>query len=104
MISILDKAKEIIYGDREKTYGTPDKNLKTIAELWSSYIQNIGRNVLTTDDVCLMMVLLKVARLANSPEHKDSQIDAAGYMALMERVQDFNALTKPNPVPTGHPE
>ena len=28
--SILDEAKDIIYGDREKTYGAPDKNLVAI--------------------------------------------------------------------------
>ena len=81
--SILDEAKEIIYGDREKTYGAPDKNLNMIAELWGAY-----HGVLfTAEDVCNMMILLKVARLANDPKHRDSQIDLCGYAALMERIQ-----------------
>jgi hypothetical protein len=33
-----------------------------------------------------MMSLLKIARLANDPEHRDSQVDACGYMGLAERV------------------
>jgi len=37
--------------------------------------------------VCQMMILLKVARLANDPRHRDSQIDLCGYAALMERIQ-----------------
>lgn len=81
--SILDEAKEIIYGDREKTYGSPAKNLNMIAELWGAY-----HGVLfTAEDVCNMMILLKVARLANDPKHRDSQIDLCGYAALMERIQ-----------------
>jgi hypothetical protein len=81
--SILDEAKEIIYGDREKTYGSPAKNLNMIAELWGAY-----HGVLfTAEDVCNMMILLKVARLANDPRHRDSQIDLCGYAALMERIQ-----------------
>lgn len=81
--SILDEAKEIIYGDREKTYGAPDKNLKMIGDLWTAY-KGVG---FSAEDVCQMMILLKVARLANDPKHRDSQIDLCGYAALMERIQ-----------------
>ena len=35
-----------------------------------------------------MMVGLKLARLANDPRHKDSQIDACGYLRLLERCQE----------------
>jgi len=81
--SILDEAKAIIYGDREKTYGAPGKNLKMIGDLWAAY----SGVPFTAEDVCNMMILLKVARLANDPKHRDSQIDLCGYAALMERVQ-----------------
>ena len=81
--SILDEAQEIIYGDREKTYGAPDKNLKMIGDLWTAY----SGVPFTAEDVCNMMILLKVARLANDPKHRDSQVDLCGYAALMERIQ-----------------
>ncbi len=32
-----------------------------------------------------MMALLKIARLAYDPAHRDSIVDAAGYLALLER-------------------
>lgn len=87
--SVLDSAKEIIYGDREKTYGAPDKNLNTIASYWRTHLNaRFGTTLdVTASDVCAMMVMLKMARLGNDPMHKDSQIDAAGYIALMERIQ-----------------
>lgn len=43
---------------------------------------------LRPEDVCCMMALLKIARLANDVEHRDSIIDAAGYVGLIERCQE----------------
>ncbi len=81
--TIADKAKEIIYGDRESTYGDPAKNLNVIASLWSIYT---GAEI-TAQDVCNMMILLKVSRLKNTPEHEDSLVDIIGYTLLKERIK-----------------
>ena len=89
--SVLDEAKEIIYGDREKTYGHPSKNLTTIAMMWSMYLSarlDAADNVLTPQDVSVMMVLMKCARLANDPTHRDSVVDICGYAALIERCDE----------------
>ena len=73
----LDKAKEIINGARQENYGKPEKNFNQIAIYWSVYL---GHDVSATD-VALMMVLMKLARLQNKPDHDDSWIDIAGYAA-----------------------
>ena len=89
-MSILKEANTIIYGDREKTYGHPSKNLETIAVMWNAYVNakpNKG-NSLNAKDVAAMMVLLKTARLANNPEHRDSLVDICGYAALIERCDE----------------
>lgn len=80
--SVLREAEAIIYGDREQTYGDPSKNLKRIAALWDTYLDR----EITADDVANMMILLKIARLMNSPGHRDSLIDICGYTALVERI------------------
>ena len=87
--SILDEAKDIIYGDREKTYGAPDKNLVAIAGYWSNHLlTRFGVYYdITGADVCIMMTLLKAARLGNDVTHRDSLVDAVGYLALLERIQ-----------------
>lgn len=91
--SILQEANRIIYGDREKTYGSPDKNLRLIAEYWTAHLnarfgeEGLPAVAITPEDVCLMMIALKLARLANDPKHRDSQTDGCGYFALMERIQ-----------------
>ena len=86
--SVLDEAKEIIYGDREKTYGKPSKNLECIAQMWNAYLKSMGSNELEAKDVACMMVLLKTARLANDPTHRDSIVDICGYAALVERCDE----------------
>lgn len=90
--SILSEAAAIVDNDREQTYGDPGRNLRTIANLWDSWLLARGWSGpgLTTDDVALLMVLLKVARLANHPTHHDSQVDVCGYMRLLERTQASN--------------
>ena len=87
--NLLQEAEQIIYGDREKTYGTPGKNLQAIADFWTVHLRHkyIIDGEVTMDDVCQMMILVKQARLINDPTHHDSQVDIAGYIALQERVQ-----------------
>ena len=89
-MNILEEAQSIIYANREKTYGRPSKNLDCIAQLWTAYLTNRKHSdeELGAVDVAAMMTLLKIARLANSPEHRDSLVDACGYLALIERCQD----------------
>lgn len=89
--SILQEAEQIIYGDREQTYGSPGKNLQSIAEFWTVHLRNKYdfNEKLTIDDVCQMMILVKMARLINQPTHRDSQVDIGGYIGLMHRVQSL---------------
>lgn len=86
--NILQEAQEIIYGDREGTYGEPSVNLVRIANYWNAHLTNLGYAVrLTAEDVCIMMSLLKFARQTH--QHKrDNLVDAAGYIALIERLQE----------------
>ncbi len=83
-MSILEEAKEIIYGDREKTYGHPSVNLDNIAKFWSIYL----KKDVNAQDVATMMVLLKLARMMNQPDHRDSLVDSVGYLALIERIKE----------------
>lgn len=87
-ITILQEAHNIVHGDREQTYGDPGKNLRTIAAYWSVHLTaSCGEKItLTEQDVCTMMILLKQARLASNPDHRDSMVDTAGYVALADML------------------
>ena len=88
-LTVLKEAHTIIYGDREKTYGHPSKNLKTIAKMWNAYLDARTTSAeLNAKDVASMMILLKTARLANNPDHRDSVVDICGYAALIERCDE----------------
>lgn len=89
-VSVLEEAQTIIYGDREKTYGHPAKNLKTIAHMWNAYLNNMddANFSVTAKDVAAMMMLVKVARFANDPSHRDNLVDVCGYAALIERCDE----------------
>jgi len=92
--SVLTDAANIVDKDRERTYGDPGRNVRTIAALWTDWLRARGAlahdTFVSPDDVCAMMVMLKLARLANDPTHRDSQVDACGYLRLMERIQRSN--------------
>ena len=92
-MNILKEAHAIIYGDREKTYGHPSKNLKTIATMWNAYLSACGVSEggggdITPKDVAALMMLVKVARFANDPDHRDNLVDICGYAALVERCDE----------------
>jgi len=92
-MSVLKEANAIIYGDREKTYGHPSKNLKTIATMWNAYLIASGAmeedgGIIVAKDVAALMMLVKVARFANDPDHRDNLVDICGYAALIERCDE----------------
>lgn len=74
-----DRAREIVHG-RNGVYGKPERSQERIAKMWSAYL---GVEV-TAQQVCGCMTLLKMARLAETPGHVDSLVDAFGYLYLYE--------------------
>lgn len=80
---LLDEARVIVSKDRTSGYGNPEDNFLQIAALWTAY----KGQQFTSMDVALMCALIKVARLAKSPEHHDSLVDIAGYAACGADIQ-----------------
>lgn len=75
---ILDKASELINGERAKDYGPARKNHDDIAAGWSVIF---GVDVNATQ-VARAMAWLKICRLSKTEAHLDSYVDAVAYMAL----------------------
>ena len=79
MIDILEEASEVISGGRQDEYGPPEDSFKKIASLWSTHLDQS----ITEQDVALMMVLLKVARVPDGKKaSRDTMVDIAGYAAI----------------------
>lgn len=88
-MNYLKEADEIIFGDREQTYGSPAKNINNIAQQWRLFmLQKYGVDVpLSAEDVCWMMVDLKKTRQMNVSKD-DNMVDAAGYIGLIGRISE----------------
>lgn len=82
---LLDEAKVIVSKDRNSTYGEPEDNFATIAELWKTYLLRrfapLPHLELEPHDVAAMCILIKMARIANDPTTWDNWVDTAGYAA-----------------------
>ncbi len=84
--SLLDEVRRITNtsdGERNKDYGHPLDNFEQIAALYSAYL---GKDV-TAEDVAALNICQKLSRLANSPDHRDSWVDVAGYAECVSLLQ-----------------
>lgn len=78
------EARRLVYGDRAATYGHPRGDFDAIGKIWGAILEM----EVSAEDVALCMSGLKLARLAKSPTHRDSQVDAIGYMLCLARLQE----------------
>ena len=74
---VLIEAEKCVCGQREQDYGTPEDSFEMIGNLWTVYLDYATK--IDAHDVAAIMALLKIARIAKSPDHMDSWCDLAGY-------------------------
>lgn len=77
MRDMLDEAATAVEGDRDLQYGPPRTDFQRTATMWSAYL---GVPI-EPQDVGAMMALLKVSRIRQTPDKRDSWVDLAGYAA-----------------------
>lgn len=92
----VEKALEIVHGAREQEYGHPADDLRRIGLLWTTHLAGRRKPVslddpLTAREVCVLMILLKGARLARTPDHADSLADVVGYVVCSDRIGNREA-------------
>lgn len=82
---IGEEAMRIVSGARRAAYGTPERNFARIAALWNAHLSNVGVIVGAEQrrvhplDVAVMCLMIKAARIAETPDHRDSYVDMVGY-------------------------
>lgn len=90
-MNILEKANDLVNGQRQEDYGDAHQNHQRIAGLWTVYFYGrSGPNKFTATDAALMMDLVKTARLMQSPDHVDSYVDKAGYAQVAQRCAEVD--------------
>ena len=88
----LDQAKQVICGERQDTYGSPEDSFKIIAKYWTIYMANRPSDLdapITPADVAHMMILFKMARVQGQRPSRDNYVDIAGYVSIAaDRLSD----------------
>ena len=75
---ILRDADILTHGPRDDIYGDVITNHERISRLWSVVLET----EITPAQAALCMALVKVARLIQTPDHIDSFVDGAAYLAI----------------------
>lgn len=79
---LLLKHAASVVEKRRAAYGEPSEAMAAIAKRWSL---TLGVSV-SAAQVVLCLIDLKLTRLARDPKHLDSQVDVAGYAAMLREV------------------
>ncbi|QGH75305.1 phosphofructokinase [Mycobacterium phage Quesadilla] len=79
---LLEEARRAISGDRQRDYGPPTPSFERIAAMWSAIL---GTEV-SAEQYAMCMVAVKLGRLVETPNHRDSWMDIAGYAGLGAEV------------------
>lgn len=85
---ILEEAHTIVNGDRRKVYSHPMINFERICRFWNGVLKEkmLPGQEVTEEDHALMMIGVKMARLMETPDHRDTIMDIAGYAQTYEMV------------------
>jgi hypothetical protein len=78
---LLDEVKGTLH-ERGRIYGSSRTNHERISELWTGYLGDY----ISPMQVSMCMLLVKVSRLTESPNHQDSIKDLVGYAAIYNEL------------------
>lgn len=82
--SVLEEAAQLTNRTRKDVYAHPSVNFDRIARMWSVIL---GVDV-TPEQHALCMIAVKISRLVESPGHRDSLVDIAGYARTIELLAE----------------
>ena len=85
---ILTEAHGLVNGPRQATYSHPFDDYYKVKELFHL----MTGHQLTVNDAVTFMICVKLARIATNAQrgdwHRDSVVDAAGYLACLSMVHE----------------
>lgn len=78
-MSLLKKAHETVYCDRQEQHGDPVATMAHAARVFNAID---GAETMTARKMCLALEAVKIARREHNPDHEDNTIDLMGYAEL----------------------
>jgi hypothetical protein len=85
-VDLIEKAGDLVGGDRAEQHGDKHTNFANIASLWNAYLKLKNGAQINATDVGYMMALLKIARAQSGALNNDDAIDAIGYIACAGEI------------------
>jgi|SRR5882762_8220311 len=85
--TIADEATELVFGDRQRSYSSPLTDYSATAKIVSALLRDKLKEDLTAEDCALIMVAVKLSRFSRNRTHRDSLVDANGYLLCIEHIQ-----------------
>lgn len=85
--SVLLRALDVINGERQQSYGDPEDSFEEIAWVWNWWLGERFSAPITSQDVAMMMSLMKLAREKNGAGKTDNVVDCCGYLGLYEDLR-----------------
>ncbi len=82
-MTMLEEVTELLK-ERRLSYGTPSENFRKTAELWSTILDK----EVSSREVVLCMIALKLARCLGDKMLKDNSRDIAGYAACLDEIEE----------------
>ena len=79
--SILTEAENLVNGDRQAAYGTPEENFAR----WSQLCAAVGIH-LSPAQIAMVLALGKLSREAHKAK-RDNLVDACGYLEIHARLK-----------------
>ena len=76
--ALLEEAIGLTCGDRNEAYGDPVVNHQHIADIVNATLDY----ELSANDIAVIMMCVKLARLAKNPTHRDSYVDLMAYAGI----------------------
>lgn len=85
---IANEALRIVNGARRSAYGKPEQNFERIARLQAAYMASRAEPdaPISTLDVPFLNIMQKIARICESPTHRDSFVDLIGYTCCAAEI------------------
>ena len=96
-MNLREKAHDLTGGDRQEAYGHPIDNFSTTAGIMNHLIaanKSAREGHITAEFAQVLMLGVKLARLARDPSHHDTLVDIAGYARTIEMTLDERAKMK----------
>jgi hypothetical protein len=78
---LLEHAADVV-SRRRREYGEPVDVFQAAAKRWSL----VFGTKITAAQVVIALLDLKLVRLSRDPKHLDSQVDVAGYAAVLREL------------------